>query len=99
MPRRVSTHPLFFARLHLQLLGLSQALDCEIEYVGHHLADIESRFAESWDSLPTARDSSLLRYVTGHFIAVPALFVVEGRLVDGGAAVSIRNIRVVPLPG
>lgn len=97
MPHRVTTHPLFFARLHLQLLGLTDVLDHEIEYLGHHLAEVEARFAESWDDLPCAPDTTDVRYVIGSFETVPALFVVEGRLVDGGAAVSIRNVRITPL--
>jgi predicted nicotinamide N-methyase len=35
VPRPVRTHPLFFARLHLALLGLADAIDSEVEYVGN----------------------------------------------------------------
>lgn len=89
---------MFFARLHLQLLGLPGRLDYELEYLGHHLAEVEARFADHWDDLPPAPDTADVRYVVGSFDAVSALFVVEGRLGPGGV-VSIRNIRIVPLPG
>jgi hypothetical protein len=98
VPRPVRTHPLFFARLHLALLGLADAIDSEVEYVGRHLADVEARFAASWDDLPRDSDDDNVRYVTGIFEAIPALFVIEGRLVDSGTLISIRNIRIVPIP-
>lgn len=98
MPFRVSTHPLFYARLHLALLGMEDAIDSEVEYVGHHLRAVEQRFAENWDDLPRDPDDDAVRYVTGIFDAIPALFVIEGRLVAAESMISIRNIRIVPIP-
>jgi hypothetical protein len=94
----VRTHPLFYARLHLALLGVADAIDSEVEYVGRHLPEVEARFADHWDDLPRDPDDDNVRYVTGVFETIPALFVIEGRLVDAGTLISIRNIRIVPIP-
>ena len=36
--------------------------------------------------------------MTGVFETIPALFVIEGRLVDSGTLISVRDIRIVPIP-
>jgi hypothetical protein len=96
--RTVRTHPLFYARLHLALLAVADAIDTEVEYIGRHLSEVEARFANSWDDLPRDAEDDTVRYVTGVFETIPALFVIEGRLVESGALISVRNIRLVPLP-
>ena len=84
--------------MHLALLGVADAIDGEVEYVGRHFVDVEARFADSWDDLPRDPDDDNVRYVTGVFETIPALFMIEGRLVDSGTLISIRNIRIVLIP-
>ncbi len=94
---------MLYNRLSLALDGTANAVEAEVEFVGRHLALLEVTFAEEWDQLTVRRSNPVddrVRYVFGHFDAIPAAFAAEARL-DGHGVIEIRNIRIVldPTPG
>lgn len=97
MSRPVRVHPIFYARLHLVLIDFDDSVDAEVEFVGRHLANTETMFAEHWDDLPGPRDDSDVRWAIGTFSTIPAFYAIEGRLTPTGV-IELRNIRLVLEP-
>jgi len=77
-------------------MGMQNAIDAEVEFVGRHLSAVELTFAENWDQLPGPKDGRV-KWVDGRFDAVPALFVAIGRLA-GADTIEIRSIRIIVDP-
>ena len=97
MKRPVRVHPIFYARLHLALINFDDSVEAEVEFVSRHLADTETLFSEDWDRLPGPPNDRRIRWATGAFATVPALFAVEGRLTESGV-IELRNIRLIVDP-
>ena len=97
MNRPVRVNPIFYNRLKWALDEIGAAVDAEVEFVGRHLTQAESAFAEEWDNLPTDPQDDSVRYVTGIFESVAALFFVVGRL-SRDNEITIWNILIIPDP-
>lgn len=97
MSRPVRVHPIFYARLHLALIDFDDSIEAEVEFVGRHLANTETMFAEHWDELPGPLNDPDVRWVIGTFATIPAFYAIEGRLTSTGV-IELRNIRLVVEP-
>jgi hypothetical protein len=89
-------NPSLYNRLSFALDGVVNAIDAEVEFVGRHLDEVREVLAQHWDELairPSDPPDDRVRFVVGHFEAIPAAFAVEASMDDG--MIEVRNIRVV----